>query len=197
MWKSITILTVVSGVVLGTGIGFADAGDEPARTGEAYPEVSVELGPVEVLAPRAQEAGDIVEVAQQVGSFETLLTAATEAGLVETLKGDGPFTVFAPTDDAFAKLPEGTVESLLQDREKLRAILTYHVVSGEVTSEQVVKLDEAETVNGKKVQIRTRDGNVHINDATVIQADVQAENGVIHVIDSVLLPPEDPECAGY
>jgi len=197
MWKTMSVIAAAGGLALGTGLGTADTDPANDLPGERIPEVTVELGQVEALSPTAQEAGDIVEVASSAGSFQTLLQAAQAAGLVETLKGEGPFTVFAPTDEAFAKLPEGTVESLLQDREKLRAILTYHVVAGEVTSGQVVELDEAETVNGKKVNIATRDGQVRINDARVVQADVQASNGVIHVIDSVLLPPEESTSSGY
>jgi uncharacterized surface protein with fasciclin (FAS1) repeats len=131
---------------------------------------------------------DIVDVAVAAGSFNTLAAALTAAGLVETLKGEGPFTVFAPTDEAFAKLPEGTVEALLQDKEKLTAILTYHVVAGRVTSGQVVKLDRATTVNGQDVKIMVKDGSVWVNNATVVKADVEASNGVIHVIDTVILP---------
>lgn len=134
---------------------------------------------------------DIVDVAVAAGDFTTLAAALEAAGLVETLKGEGPFTVFAPTDEAFAKLPEGTVEALLQDPEALAAILTYHVVPGEVTSSQVVNLTEATTVNGAKIQIHVMDGTVMINDATVTAADVSASNGVIHVIDTVILPPSE------
>jgi len=133
---------------------------------------------------------DIVETAVEAGSFETLARALEAAGLVETLKGEGPFTVFAPTDEAFARLPEGTLESLLQNPDELARILTYHVVPGEVTSSQVVKLDRASTVQGQNVRIRVVDGSVMVNDATVVQADVRASNGVIHVIDRVILPSE-------
>jgi uncharacterized surface protein with fasciclin (FAS1) repeats len=134
---------------------------------------------------------DIVDTAVSAGSFQTLVAAVKAAGLVETLKGEGPFTVFAPTDEAFKKLPEGTVESLLkpENREKLAAILKYHVVSGKVTAEQVVKLNEAKTVQGQSVSITTDDGKVAINGANVIKTDVMAGNGVIHVIDQVILPP--------
>ena len=134
--------------------------------------------------------GDIVDVAVAAGQFNTLAAALDAADLVETLKGDGPFTVFAPTDAAFAALPEGAVESLLkpENRDQLVSILTYHVVNGEVTAADVVKLDEATTVNGSKIAIRVDDGDVRINDATVIAADVGASNGVIHVIDTVILP---------
>jgi uncharacterized surface protein with fasciclin (FAS1) repeats len=133
---------------------------------------------------------DIVETAMAAGSFETLVAAVQAAGLVETLQGEGPFTVFAPTDEAFAKLPEGTLEMLLEpeNREKLVAILTYHVVSGRVTSDQVVKLESAKTVQGQAVDIRVKDGRAYVDNARVIQADIETSNGVIHVIDAVILP---------
>jgi uncharacterized surface protein with fasciclin (FAS1) repeats len=135
---------------------------------------------------------DIVETAVEAGSFETLAAALEAAGLVDTLKGEGPFTVFAPTDEAFAKLPEGTVESLLkpENKEKLTAILTYHVVAGKVMAADVVELENAETVQGSEVQIRTADGKVMINNARVVKTDIDCTNGVIHVIDTVLLPRE-------
>jgi len=132
---------------------------------------------------------DIVTTAVDAGVFKTLVTALTEAGLIETLQGKGPFTVFAPTDDAFAKLPKGTVEGLLKDKEALKKILLYHVVSGNVMSTDVVKLTEAATVEGSKIKIKVKDGKVMINDAKVTTADVKASNGVIHIIDTVILPP--------
>jgi uncharacterized surface protein with fasciclin (FAS1) repeats len=133
---------------------------------------------------------DIVDTAVSAGQFETLAAALDAADLIETLKGDGPFTVFAPTDAAFAKLPEGTVESLLkpENRDQLIAILTYHVVPGKVEAADVVKLSEAKTVNGQKVEITVADNGVRINDANVIKTDIGASNGVIHVIDTVILP---------
>ncbi len=131
---------------------------------------------------------DIVDTAVNAGSFNTLVAAVKAAGLVDTLKGPGPFTVFAPTDDAFAKLPAGTVDSLLKDIPKLKKILTYHVVSGKVTSADVVKLTSANTVEGSSLKIDASGGGVKVNDATVISPDVAADNGVIHVIDSVLIP---------
>lgn len=131
---------------------------------------------------------DIVDTAVSNGSFKTLVAAVQAAGLVDTLKGPGPFTVFAPTDAAFAKLPPGTVEALLADKAKLTAVLTYHVVAGNVSSEAVAGMTEATTVQGGKITINTASG-VMINDATVTTADVAASNGVIHVIDTVLLPP--------
>lgn len=133
---------------------------------------------------------DIVDTAVAAGSFKTLAAALQAAGLVDTLKGQGLFTVFAPTDEAFAKLPVGTVEELLkpENKEKLKAILLYHVVAGKVTSKQMVKLHSAKTVNGQTVTIAVKGGKVLINNATVVKADVEASNGVIHVIDTVLLP---------
>ena len=131
---------------------------------------------------------DIVTIALEAGKFNTLATALTEAGLVETLKGEGPFTVFAPTDEAFAKLPEGTVEGLLKDKDALTNVLLYHVVSGNVTSDQVVKLKSASTIAKADVAVNVKDGKVYINDSQVITADVKASNGVIHIIDTVLIP---------
>jgi uncharacterized surface protein with fasciclin (FAS1) repeats len=135
---------------------------------------------------------DIVDTAVGAGQFKTLAAALQAAGLVDTLKGAGPFTVFAPTDAAFAKLPAGTVESLLkpENKAKLTAILTYHVVPGAVKAEQVTKLDEAKTVNGAMVKVSNDHGKVMINDATVVTPDITASNGVIHVIDRVILPPQ-------
>jgi uncharacterized surface protein with fasciclin (FAS1) repeats len=122
--------------------------------------------------------------------FKTLLTAVTAAGLVDTLKGAGPFTVFAPTDAAFAALPAGTLDSLLADKEALKKVLLYHVVSGKVTSDQVVKLTSADSVEGSPIAISVKDGKVYLNDsAVVVTPDVMASNGVIHVIDKVILPP--------
>ena len=134
---------------------------------------------------------DIVDTAVAAGSFKTLATALTAAGLVETLKGDGPFTVFAPTDEAFAKLPEGTLETLLkaENKQKLIDILTYHVVSGDVRSEAAVKLDSATALNKKVIKLQVKDGALHLNESKVTTADVVCTNGVIHIIDAVLLPP--------
>ncbi|MEX2529895.1 MAG: fasciclin domain-containing protein [Gemmatimonadota bacterium] len=131
---------------------------------------------------------NIVEVAVEAGTFQTLVAAIQAAGLVETLSGEGPFTVFAPTDEAFAQLPEGTIEALLADVDALREILTYHVVPGRVTAAQVVQLDEATTVQGGTVSISTSGDTVRINDARVVTADIEASNGIIHVIDAVILP---------
>ncbi len=133
---------------------------------------------------------DIVETALAAGSFKTLAAALQAAGLVETLKGQGPFTVFAPTDAAFAKLPAGTVESLLkpENKDKLTAILTYHVVAGDVRAAQAAKLTAAKTVNGQNLAIKADGGTVKVGNATVTTADIVCSNGVIHVIDSVVLP---------
>lgn len=133
---------------------------------------------------------DIIDVAVENGSFTTLVTAIKAAGLVDTLKGEGPFTVFAPTDEAFAKLPQGTLEMLLlpENKEKLVSVLTYHVVAGKVMAADVMKIDNAATLQGQKVTVNTMDGKVMIDDAQVVIADVEASNGVIHVIDNVLLP---------
>jgi uncharacterized surface protein with fasciclin (FAS1) repeats len=130
---------------------------------------------------------DLVDVAVSAGKFKTLVAAVQAAALVETLKGKGPFTVFAPSDDAFAKLPEGTVEGLLKDLPKLKSILTYHVVAGRVTAADVMKLSSAKTVQGQTVAFQTN-GGVKVNGANVVTADVMADNGIIHVIDSVILP---------
>jgi uncharacterized surface protein with fasciclin (FAS1) repeats len=130
---------------------------------------------------------DIVDTAASAGDFSTLVAAVQAAGLVEALKGDGPFTVFAPTDEAFAKLPEGTLEGLLADKEQLVAVLTYHVVPGKLMAEDVVKKKRAETLQGKKVKIDSSSG-VRIDNAQVIKADIETSNGVIHVIDTVIIP---------
>lgn len=139
----------------------------------------------------AQADADLVQVARSAGSFSTLLAAVDAAGLTETLRGKGPFTLFAPTDAAFEKLPKGTVESLLkpENREKLKAILLYHVVPGAVPAATAKTLRSATTVGGKAVTIRASGATLMINDATVTGADVRASNGIIHVIDRVLLPP--------
>jgi uncharacterized surface protein with fasciclin (FAS1) repeats len=131
---------------------------------------------------------DIVDTAVGAGSFNTLVKAVKAAGLVETLKGEGPFTVFAPTDDAFAKLPEGKLDALLADTETLKAVLTYHVVAGKVMAADVVKLKSAKTVQGQEVKIKVDGDTVMVDDATVTKTDIETSNGVIHVIDTVLVP---------
>ena len=138
----------------------------------------------------SDKKGDIVDVAVSAGQFNTLAAALEAADLVDTLKGDGPFTVFAPTDEAFSKLPAGTIEHLLkpENRDQLTAILTYHVVPGKVYAADVIKLDSAATVNGAKITINVSDAGVSVDDAAVVKTDIAASNGVIHVIDTVILP---------
>ena len=138
------------------------------------------------------EKKDIVDTTTAAGSFKTLVATVKAADLVDTLKGKGPFTVFAPTDEAFAKLPAGTLEDLLkpENKAKLQAILTYHVVAGKVMAQDVVKLKSAKTVNGKDVTITVKDGKVEVNNAQVVKTDIATSNGVIHVIDTVLIPKE-------
>ncbi len=133
-------------------------------------------------------SNNIVETAVSAGSFNTLVAAVQAADLAEVLAGDGPYTVFAPTDEAFAKLPAGTVEALIANPDKLREILLYHVVAGKVSASQVVSLSSATTVQGSDVSIRVADGSVMINDALVTATDIETSNGVIHVIDTVILP---------
>lgn len=159
---------------------------------------------IEEVAPVAQESEStvvedqaaaptnqtIVDTAIAAGNFTTLVTAVQAAGLVETLSGTGPFTVFAPTDEAFAAVPQATLNALLEDPEALANVLKYHVVSGKVMADDVVNLDSATTVQGSDLTIDTTDG-VTVNGAKVIQADIETSNGVIHVIDAVLLPPEN------
>jgi len=142
----------------------------------------------EEVAPAPDEPGSIVAVAAAAGNFETLIAAASAAGLAETLDTGGPFTVFAPTDEAFAALPEGTLEGLLADPEALSQILLYHVVAGEVRAAQVVDMESAETLQGGQLSIMVHDDMVMVNNATVIATDIEASNGVIHVIDTVLIP---------
>ena len=150
--------------------------------------LALSLGSALMVA--AGEQKDIVDTAVAAGSFQTLAKALDAAGLVETLKGEGPFTVFAPTDEAFAKLPAGTLDELLkpENKGKLTAILTYHVVPGKVLASQVVNLKSAKTVNGQSVTITTEGDTVRLNDAKAVKTDIFCSNGVIHVIDSVLLP---------
>jgi len=150
--------------------------------------VGLSLAPASIAGQMNQK--DIVTTAVEAGSFTTLAAALEAADLVGVLQGDGPFTVFAPTDAAFAKLPAGTVEALLADKEALTRVLTYHVVPGRVTAEGVVGLHGAETVAGIEAPIEVRGGEVYVAGAKVVTTDVMASNGVIHVIDSVMLPPQ-------
>ncbi|HJX28278.1 MAG TPA: fasciclin domain-containing protein [Thermoanaerobaculia bacterium] len=156
-----------------------------------FPVLSVLLLAGSALTAQAANApakgGDIVDTAVAAGSFNTLVKAVQAAGLVETLKGPGPFTVFAPTDEAFAKLPPGALDALLKDKAKLQAVLTYHVVPGRVTAADVMKLKTAKTVQGQSLRVDSSKG-VKIGTANVVKTDVIASNGVIHVIDTVLIP---------
>ena len=157
----------------------------PAPTEPAPTPVPTAPPPTEAPAP------DIVDTAVAAGTFTTLAAALEAAGLVETLKGEGPFTVFAPTDEAFAKLDKKLLDDLLKpaNKDRLVAILTYHVVPGKVTAADVVKLNKAKTVQGEEITIKVEGNTVRVNDAKVTQTDIAARNGVIHVIDTVILPP--------
>ena len=147
--------------------------------------------PTATVAGADESKKDIVDTAVAADQFKTLVTAVKAAGLVETLRGEGPFTVFAPTDEAFKKVPKDTLDALLKDKKALTSVLTYHVVPGKVMAADVVKLDSARTVQGKPLEIVTKDGKVTVNGANVIKTDIVCKNGVIHVIDAVILPPED------
>lgn len=167
---------------------FALAGCQQSQPSEVSEPPSV-AEPAETSAA-VEAPKDIVDTAVAAGSFGTLVTAVQAAGLVETLRGEGPFTVFAPTDEAFAKLPPGTLEDLLkpENKEKLTAILTYHVVAGKVMAADVVGLKSATTVNGKDLSIKVEGDTVMVDGAKVVQPDIECSNGVIHVMDSVMLP---------
>jgi uncharacterized surface protein with fasciclin (FAS1) repeats len=168
------VFGMIAAVALAAGPAFAHCG--VCGSGEKHSHAS-----------KAMQQ-DIVGVAVSAGDFNTLVAAVKAAGLVETLQGDGPFTVFAPTDEAFNKLPEGTVEKLLADPDKLKQILLYHVVPGKVTAEQVASLTSATTAEGEDVAIKVKGDSVMVNNATVTATDVMASNGVVHVIDTVLIP---------
>jgi transforming growth factor-beta-induced protein len=186
----LTFLRIAAVTVLGVPAMTAALADECPVAAAAKARAA---GPVHVTAvAHKADTKDIVDTAVGAGDFTTLVAAVKAAGLVETLKGPGPFTVFAPTDAAFAKLPPGTVESLLkpENKDKLVAVLTYHVVPGKVMAADVVKLTEAPTVQGAKASVKVENGSVMIDKAKVVKTDIATSNGVIHVIDSVLLPPE-------
>jgi uncharacterized surface protein with fasciclin (FAS1) repeats len=172
-----TILTLFAFFAIASMTSAGSCGSSKAHTHEAKATTTALQGP-----------SDIIETALSDDNFTTLVAAIKAAGLVEALQGEGPFTVFAPTDEAFAELPEGTLEALLKDTKKLASILTYHVVEGAVSSSQVIGLDEAQTLNGQSIAIATKDGQVTINDANVIVTDILCSNGVIHVLDKVILP---------
>jgi uncharacterized surface protein with fasciclin (FAS1) repeats len=188
--KSMSKMLVIA--VAASSLGFAQAavaGDcgSKSNTGRVMQKTS-DTGSAEVS--KKAPSMNIVQTAVGAGSFKTLVAAVQAAGLAETLQGEGPFTVFAPTDEAFAKLPKGTVEDLLkpENKAKLVAILTYHVIPGKVMAEDVVKLKSSRTVQGQNLSIKVADGKVMVDNAQVVQTDILASNGVIHVIDSVVLP---------
>ncbi len=182
IWKPRTIATLAGSALLFT------AGMSPA--GQKYDKKEATKVSTNAVNTNTVKQMDIVDTAVAAGTFKTLAAALQAAGLVETLKGKGPFTVFAPTDEAFAKLPEGTIATLLkpENKEKLIAILTYHVVAGQVMAKDVVGLKSAATVNGQSLTVAVKDGGVMIDQARVIKTDIETTNGVIHVIDSVVLP---------
>ncbi len=187
---------IAAAAIIGLGIAAAGCTSTPMATSAAPAPASSSSAPASTPSMSASAAEkDIVDTAVAAGSFGTLATALTEAGLVETLKGDGPFTVFAPTDEAFAALPDGALDKLVADKDKLTAVLTYHVISGEVMASQVTGMDgqKVKTVQGGEITIKVADGKVSLTDAAgntvnVVQTDVTASNGVIHVIDGVLMP---------
>ena len=174
----ILLWALLAGLIAACG-GAADGADSTTPTTVAPATTTTAM----------QEEADIVDVATEAGSFSTFLTAAEAAGLVETLQGDGPYTVFAPTDEAFAALPEGTLDGLLADTEALSQVLLYHVVPGEVMASDVAELESATTVQGEDIAITVDGDSVKANEATVVSTDIVASNGVIHVIDQVILPP--------
>lgn len=182
------------GLLAVAGLVFVGCNPAPQNSNESIssPTSAVvtdsDMSSDEAMSDEMNEAKTIAEVAAEAGSFNTLLAAVEAAGLNSALTGSEPLTVFAPTDAAFEKLPQGTVEALLADTEKLTAILTYHIVPGEVLAKDVVALDSATTLEGSDVAITVSGSTVKINDATVTQADIMASNGVIHVIDTVLIP---------
>lgn len=182
------VRTLRSARVLGA-IGLATMGLAVAACGgdnESSPEKATTTAAPATTEATTQE--NIVETAVAAEDFTTLTSLVEQAGLAETLSGEGPFTVFAPTDEAFAKVPQETLDALAADPEALKAVLLYHVVAGEARASDVAGLSSAETLNGESVELETTDGGVMVNDAMVVQADVTASNGVIHVIDEVLIP---------
>ena len=186
--KRLSVFSILIVVALVLGACVPAATPEPDAVSTEALMADPTAVPTEVPMPAPQT---IVDLAVADGRFTTLVAAVQAAGLVDTLNGEGPFTVFAPTDDAFAKLPEGTVEALLADPEALANILLYHVVPGKVMSTDVVNLEYALSVQGAPIDVSVKDGAVYVNDAQVIIADIEVSNGVIHVIDTVILPPAD------
>ena len=195
MKRSITLLVPALAIAIAACSAAASPSAVPTAASTQSPAPTTTTTAAPSTAPSASAAAmakDIVETATEAGSFKTLLTAVKAAGLVETLQGKGPFTVFAPTDAAFAALPAGTLDGLLKDPAALKKVLLYHVVSGSVTSDKVVGLTSATSAEGSPIAIAVKDGTVYLNDsAEVVTPDVMASNGVIHVIDKVILPPAD------
>jgi uncharacterized surface protein with fasciclin (FAS1) repeats len=189
-------IIIAAGMIVGLAIAAAGCTPAPMATSAAPAPASSSSAPSSTPSMSASAAGkDIVDTAVAAGSFTTLAKALTAADLVETLKGEGPFTVFAPTDEAFAALPKGALDKLVADKKKLTAVLTYHVISGEVMASQVTGMNgqKVKTVQGGEITIKVADGKVSLTDAAgntvnVIKTDVTASNGVIHVIDGVLMP---------
>jgi uncharacterized surface protein with fasciclin (FAS1) repeats len=190
MKRSIALLVPALAIAIAACSAAAAPSAAPTAASTPMPAATAAAPSAMPSASAAAMTKDIVQTATEAGSFKTLLTAVKAAGLVETLQGEGPFTVFAPTDAAFAALPAGTLEKLLADKEALKKLLLYHVVQGAVTADQVVGLTSATSVEGSPIAISVKDGSVYLNDsAKVVTADVMASNGVIHVIDKVILPP--------
>lgn len=188
MFNRLLLISIFAGILM---LGCGGSSDDTETADTADTSGAEDDGMTDDMG--AEEASaDIVDTAVGAGQFSTLVAAVQAAGLEETLRGPGPFTVFAPTDEAFAALPEGTVDELLlpENRERLQAILTYHVVSGDVRAADVAGMSSAPTVQGSELSISTEGGGVMVGEANVVQADVAASNGVIHVIDRVLIPEE-------
>ena len=193
MKRSIALLVPALAIAIAACSAAASPSAVPTAASTPSPAATAAAAPSAMpSASAAAMAKDIVQTATDAGSFKTLLAAVKAAGLVETLQGKGPFTVFAPTDAAFAALPAGTLDGLLKDPAALKKILLYHVVSGSVTSDKVVGLTSATSVEGSPIAVSVKDGTVYLNDsAKVVTPDVMASNGVIHVIDKVILPPSN------
>lgn len=190
MKRSIALLVPALAIAIAACSSAASPSAAPTTAPTATPAPTTAAAPSTAPSVSAAMTKDIVQTATEAGSFKTLLAAVKSAGLVETLQGKGPFTVFAPTDAAFAALPAGTLDGLLKDPAALKKILLYHVVSGSVTADKVVGLTSATSVEGSPIAISVKDGTVYLNDsAKVVTPDVMASNGVIHVIDKVILPP--------
>jgi uncharacterized surface protein with fasciclin (FAS1) repeats len=191
--KRINIFTVIALSLAIAGFAGSAAADNcgsgSAKSGDqATMKAKASYKDAEKKDTEKAVTADIVTTAISAGSFKTLVTAVKAAGLVETLQGEGPFTVFAPTDDAFAALPEGTVESLLKDKEALTAVLTYHVLPGTVKAADVVKASDLESLNGQKIKVKVGEESVLVDEAAILKTDLICTNGVIHVIDKVMLP---------